>query len=75
VHGQHRLRSGQVEQVDVALQRLRMVPEALAAEVFFAELQALDEGARGAVEDHDPGVHQGAQPFFGCPGCRAHVAF
>ena len=76
VHGEHGVRAGQVEEVDVPLQRPRMVPEALAPEVLLGELESLDEGAGRTVQDHDPLVQQGAQaPLDAAVAYSDRVAF
>jgi hypothetical protein len=54
----HDVRPGQVQEVGVALDVARMVPEPLAAEVLLGEPAPLQEHAPGAVEDDDPLLEQ-----------------
>jgi hypothetical protein len=48
------LRTGQVEQIGVALDVTRVRREALAAEVLLRQAAVLEQHAPGAVEDDDP---------------------
>src|SRR5690606_1970762 len=61
VDGADGLGLGEREEVVVARQRLRPVPEALAPEVGLGEAVALEEGAHRAVEDEDAAVEEGAE--------------
>ena len=51
----------QDQEIAVALEILRVILEALAAEVRLGQLVALDHRAHRAVEDEDPPGQQGAQ--------------
>ena len=48
------LRSGQVQQVRIALDVARVIAEAPAAILVLGQLAAVDEHAPGSVEDEDP---------------------
>ena len=53
----HNVGAGDHQDVVVALQVVGVVLEPLAPEVFFLELVRLHRGAHGAVDDHDPFLH------------------
>ena len=53
VDGAHDLRSGQTEEVIIALQRMWKIPEAIAAVTAFVETIPLDHGSHGPVDDED----------------------
>src|SRR5690606_5697667 len=75
-------RPGEGQQLVVALDVVRMIGEALAAELLLGEAVALDHGAHRAIEDEDPAGEELAQPGFdgahgsdggdGLHDCRRH---
>ena len=64
----------QDQDVVVALQILRMILEALAAEVGLGQLVALDHRPHRAVEDEDPLGEQGAQRVEDRGVSESHVS-
>src|SRR5688572_25618749 len=55
--------TGEVQEVGVAGEVVRVVAEPVSAVVLVGEATCLDRGAVGAVEDQDPFGEQGLQPF------------
>ena len=50
------------QQVEIALEIARVIPESLAAKCCFSQLLALNHRAHGAIEHQDPLRHDGVEP-------------